>query len=339
MKFYQAITRRLFELKEDLFVKMNVVPPFPNYICLEVTNACNLRCVQCLYQGGTTSHYERKTGFIDTDFAKNILDQLREYDAGVMLNGDGEALLHPEFHKIARYACEQGLSNVFFNTNGTLFSKEFTDAFVQYFKGSVCFSLDGFKESHERLRVGSSYEKVVSNLEYLLQRVREEHSPIKVQVAYCNYDQPPGEREAFIKYWCGRVDGVSIGEVFNKEYQIISNQLNRQEHAQRIRCKVPWATCIVGWDGLVFPCSNCFPIVGEKGYVLGDAKKQKLVEIWHGEQTTALRKITKDWNIAGTLCEKCDRWNMFVSFGSHEEQGLDVTRSGVFTVYKKTDEQ
>jgi radical SAM protein with 4Fe4S-binding SPASM domain len=329
--------KRLFRRgqKESSAPYKRITPAFPSYICLETTNRCNLRCVHCLYRGGTTGHYRRKTGFIDVDLARRVLDQLQPYQSGVMLNGDGEALLHPHFHEIARHAVELGLPNVYFNTNGTLLKPEFTDRFVTYFKGAVSFSLDGFKESHERIRAGSSYERVVENIEYLQKRVRETNAPIKVNVAYCNYDQPETELAAFVKHWVERVDVVSVGEVYDKDYKIISEQINRQESRERRMCGVPWETFIVQWDGFVVPCSNCFSLETQGNFVLGDARRQSLEEIWHGEPLNKLRERTETWQLDGTVCEACERWNMYVVFGEKEEDGLLVSRTGVFTTYRK----
>ena len=319
-----------------LFHRRKKTPSFPFYICLEITNACNLRCIHCLYQGGTTSHYRGKVGFVEVDFAKGILDQLQPYKAGVMLNGDGEALLHPRFHEIARHAVSLGLPNVYFNSNGTLFKREFVDEFITYYKGAVSISLDGFKESHERIRKGSSYDSVVNNIFYLNDWIKKNNLPIELSVSYCNLDQPEGEREEFIKYWLKQVNKVSIGEVYNKDYKIISNRLNTKTNSNRVECRVPWETFIVKWDGLVIPCSNCFSLDDDPDIVLGDAKKQFLKDIWNGKNIIKLRQRMENIsNIAGTICENCERWNMYVCFEDEKDYGFIKKRSGVFTTYIK----
>lgn len=311
------------------------VPVFPSYICFEITNACNLRCVQCLYRGGTTEHYQGKIGFVDVNLAKKVIDQLKENNAGVMLNGDGESLLHPDFHEIARYAVTQGLPNVYFNTNGMLMKPHFVDEFITYFKGSVSFSLDGFKDSHERLRRGSSYELVTSNIAYLQKAIEKTGAPIKITAAFCNYDQSEGEREEFITYWVERVDMVSVCEVYDKDYRMISNQINTPEKKRRVMCNVPWETFIVRWDGTVIPCSNCFSLGNTNDIVLGDAKKQLLKDIWHQKEADYLRRRTEKWDLNGTICEKCDRWNMYVLIKDEIKDGIIIKRSGVFTTYTK----
>lgn len=312
-----------------------LAPGFPNYICVELTNACNLRCVQCLYKGGTTEHYSGSVGLMKKELAFKILKQLAPSHAGVMLNGDGESLLHPDFHEIARYACSLGLNSVYFNTNGTLLKPDFSDELVKYFKGAISISLDGFKESHERIRIGSSYDNVIANIEYLQKKIRETSAPITISVAYCNYDQPEGERDEFIKHWVDRADYVTIGEVYDKDYQIISNQLNVSSNPKRVMCGVPWETLIVRWNGLVIPCSNCFSLDNSSETVLGDANNEQLKDIWKGLAFKRLRDKTRKWQLDGTVCEKCERWHMYVLFQEETIDGVSISRSGVFTKYER----
>ncbi|MCE5280387.1 MAG: radical SAM protein [Planctomycetaceae bacterium] len=314
-----------------------VAPPFPHYICMELTNACNLRCIQCIYQGGKGDHYRGQIGYMDVDLARRVLDQLQPTRCGVMLNGDGEALLHPKFQVIARHAVSLGLSSVYFNTNGTLLSREFTDEFVTYFKGAVSISLDGFKESHDRIRRGSSYDKVVANIDYLLARIGETGAPITLSAAYCNYDQPKGERLEFAKYWTQRLGSVSVCEVYDQDYRIISDQINKPQKPDRVRCGVPWETFIVRWQGPVVPCSNCFPLGDAGGIVLGDSRTQTLLDIWNGPVLADLRRRTEAWDLEGTICQPCERWNMYVTLDPREEEGMMVTRTGVFSTYKRKD--
>jgi len=336
-KLYTKIKYKLNKMPIALRIKekFRKEPLFPNYICLEITNACNLRCVQCLYRGGTTGHYIGGVGYIPLDFALHVLDQLKPYNSGVMLNGDGEALLHPQFHEIASHAMELKLNNVYFNTNGTLMDSIFIDRFIEYFKGSVSISLDGFKESHERIRRGSSYDVVIKNIEYLLKKIREKNAEIEVSVAYCNYDQPEGERERFAQHWVNIVDSVTVGEVYDKDYKIISEQINRSTKLKRIMCGVPWETFVVRWNGLVVPCSNCFALGDQGDFILGDARHESLLNIWHGDKANNLRERTKKWKLAGTICENCDRWNMYASFDPVQQGDIVITRSGVFTTYRR----
>jgi radical SAM protein with 4Fe4S-binding SPASM domain len=313
----------------------SVVSDFPGYICLEVTNSCNLRCVQCNYQGTTSDHYVGKAGLIDVDFAKKILVELGENKCAVMLNGDGESLLHPRFLEIAEFAMAQNLPSVYFNTNATRLDKHMADELVRFFKGSIQLSLDGFKESHERLRVGSNYDVTVGNVDYLRQRIKETGAPISLVVSYCRYDQPQGEKEQFIDYWLDRVDMVSTGVVWDDEYRLCSGAEEGYDPKQRLQCGVAWQTLIVRWNGLVIPCSNCFTKGYDGYFIMGDANTQSLKEIWRGQPFHDWRVRMEESAFENTVCDSCDRWKMFALFDDEIKDDVRIKRSGMFSTYSK----
>lgn len=309
---------------------------FPGYICLEITNSCNLRCEQCLYKGTTTDHYVGKAGLVDVEFAKSVLRQLGEQKCAVMLNGDGESLLHPRFLEIAEYAMTQNLPSVYFNTNATKLDAKVADELCRFFKGSIQISLDGFKESHERIRIGSDYETVFRNVEYLRQRIKETGAEISLTVSYCRYDQPAGEMADFVKYWIERVDCVSTGVVWDKEYKLLTGAEEGYDPVERIKCQIPWQTMIVRWNGKVIPCSNCFTKGYEGYFIMGDANETSLVDIWKGAQFAEWRARHDRWDFKDTVCETCDRWKMCVTYPDKIENGLQVSRSGCFTTFRKS---
>ena len=308
---------------------------FPSYICLEVTNSCNLRCIHCLYQGTTTDHYVGNPGLINVDLAKKVLDELGVFDCGVMLNGDGESLLHPDFLEIARYAVNQHLPSVYFNTNATRLTPSVTDELVGFFKGTIQISLDGFKDSHERIRVGSHYEQTIGNVNYLLRRIEETKAPISITVSYCRYDQPEEELMEFVHYWAQRVDSVSTAVVYDKDYRVIAGDVEQFSPKQRVKCEVPWETLIVRWNGKVIPCSNCFPKGYSGDFILGDAGNSTLASVWKGEAYRRWREMHDVGSFKDTVCERCERWRMSVHFPDAVEDGLQVQRTGVFTTYRK----
>jgi radical SAM protein with 4Fe4S-binding SPASM domain len=272
---------------------------------------------------------------MDVLLARKILDQLAQHNTGVMLNGDGETMLHPRFHDIAEYACSLSLPSVFFNTNGTLMTPPFSDRFIRYFKGNVSFSLDGFKESHERLRKGSSYDLVISNIEYLQAQIQSQKLPITIQVCYCNYDQPANEKDDFVAYCLDKVDCISLCDVYDKNYNVISSKpLNLTCKEKRIVCNVPWETFIVRWDGTVICCSSGFSL-DNCDTSLGNANREALVDIWFGEKFQKWRYKAENLELAGSICERCERWKMYLFFPDELKDSILIKRSGIFTSYRR----
>lgn len=71
----------------------------------------------------------------------------------------------------------------------------------------------------------------------------------------------------------------------------------------RIPCVKPFRQIFIGYDGKVCLCCNDWQF--EK--VMGEAKKQSLVEIWNTEQYKTLRRQLAQSDRSGnSLCSKCD---------------------------------
>lgn len=315
------------------------VPTFPGYMCLEVTNACNLRCEQCLYKGTTTDHYVGGAGIIDLELARKVIREAASYGCTLMLNGDGEPLLHPKYIEILRMAIDEGVPNPYFNTNGNKMGRAFVDELVTFFKGGVQISLDGLKAEHERIRIGSNYDLVSENIEYLRRRIKETGADITVTVSYCRYTQPEGELERFIEYWIDRVDTISTGIVYDKDYLVISGAEKKYDPQERIQCVIPWQTFIVRWNGIAVPCSNCFTKGYEGNFVLGNANTQSLLEIWNGELFKRWRQRHVDWEFDNTVCSKCDRWKMGAVYEDEIKDGMRIKHTGTFTTYSRIKEK
>ncbi|MCL5773148.1 MAG: radical SAM protein [Firmicutes bacterium] len=300
---------------------------------IELTNKCNLRCLQCNYKGGSGENYERNTGLMPVDFFKKALDQLIELGCeSILCNADGEATLHPNFLDCLEYASSKKLQ-IHFNTNGNLWNKNFIEGFLSFYKGSVIFSLDGFKESHARIRVGSNYDRVVNNLELLLKmKGRDGFTNPAVGVAFCNYDQEPEEIEKFVEYWLPKVDVVSLCQVYDSDTKVISRKLNEIDPAkmQRVICRIPWENVEIGWNGDVIPCSSY--IVTPEG-IIGNLHQHSLKEIWEGDKLRAFRVKHRNYKLDGTKCLFCERWKAWYSMPDKYRGETRIILNGVFKLY------
>jgi radical SAM protein with 4Fe4S-binding SPASM domain len=68
-------------------------------------------------------------------------------------------------------------------------------------------------------------------------------------------------------------------------------------------CPQLWQRLVVGWNGNIYMC--CGDNVGLT--VLGDAKKDKLHEIWHGEKLKKIRELQKNYEFGKiSSCKACE---------------------------------
>jgi MoaA/NifB/PqqE/SkfB family radical SAM enzyme len=273
-----------------------------------------------------------KVGFMEVSFAKRIIDKLKSHESKVLLNGAGESLLHPQFHEIARYAVEIGIPYVHFNTNGMLANKEFVDEFISYFRGEISFSIDGFKESCERIRTGASYDVIEANLLYLLEQREAHNLPIAVRINCSHYDQPPEEIERFKDYWLNKVDSITISKVFDHHFRL--SEADKGGY-QRVVCKIPWETFIVRWNGTAVPCCVSMLYNDHENIILGNAMQDELESIWLGDAFKSFRTINREMRLKGTICENCDEWNVFIDLGKRESDGIVIESNNIVKTYRK----
>lgn len=132
-----------------------------NRICISINNRCNLRCKYC--------HFHEKDIIEDTDMdVFKVLDNVKDYALGnfkIGFVGNGECLL--DWPKLKSYiAYMESCTNVgiYTITNGTVLLKDEDWLFLENHKVNVGFSIDGYKELHDKNRE-NSFDKAMSNVE------------------------------------------------------------------------------------------------------------------------------------------------------------------------------
>jgi radical SAM protein with 4Fe4S-binding SPASM domain len=111
------------------------------------TALCNLRCLHC-YAGSAPDVRDDQ---LTTAEAEALIDDLAALGTPVLLLSGGEPLLRPDLLQLAAYAAHRGLRPVL-STNGTLITAEAAKALKAAGVAYVGVSLDGDRETHDRMR-------------------------------------------------------------------------------------------------------------------------------------------------------------------------------------------
>lgn len=138
--------------------------PVLTYVWLELTEACNLRCIHCYGQWGYPEKAARRT----VSQWKQTLDAVFNYGCrGVQLIG-GEPLAHHDFLEILAYAKAIGMKTIDVFSNGTLINEEIIKHLKQA-QASVRVSIYGYNpETHDKItNVPGSFEKSIAALKLL----------------------------------------------------------------------------------------------------------------------------------------------------------------------------
>lgn len=139
----------------------------PRRLVLELTSACNLRCVMCGRVAATFHPTVFDTNWLE--FFEPVTSRVEE----VTLMGWGEPTIHPRFPYFLEWAHRQGLRK-YFCTNGMRL-KDLEDDIFATGAEIIAVSLDGASaRSNAQIRRGADFGHIVSGLEKISNRKARE---------------------------------------------------------------------------------------------------------------------------------------------------------------------
>jgi 12,18-didecarboxysiroheme deacetylase len=112
-----------------------------------MTRRCNLKCVHCYAHAKDSVDKNELT----TVQGKELIDDLVDFGAPVILFSGGEPLARKDLPELAGYAVEKGLRAVI-STNGTLITAPMARTLKNIGLSYVGISLDGMQEVNDRFR-------------------------------------------------------------------------------------------------------------------------------------------------------------------------------------------
>ncbi|MCO4783740.1 MAG: SPASM domain-containing protein [Candidatus Cloacimonetes bacterium] len=289
-----------YRLKWNKAANDNYLPDFPLHLDIELSDACNLKCAYCAQGLGMVTD----VGFINNDFAYGLIDQAVEMGiCSLKFNWRGEAALNPILPDLVKYAKDKGILEVQMNTNGLPKKKDILIECAKNGMDRLIFSVDGFsKESYESVRIGGNYDTLVKNIHRLLDWKKENDQAkpfVRLQMVRSNVTAH--EVDDFIAYWQDKVDDVRISDVMDRG-QGGSFSVGDRKTIGRRRCPQPYQRLIVARDGRVSPCCADW----DQKFVVGDATKDSLKDIWKNKRMTAMRTVQeKDQHDKIDICKNC----------------------------------
>jgi radical SAM protein with 4Fe4S-binding SPASM domain len=271
------------------------VGPFPLFIDIEVTSACNLNCPFCAttYRGKKV-----KRGFISFDMVKKIIDEGSLSGLyGVKFNIRGEPLLHPQIHEFVEYAKKKGLIDVYFNTNAMLLNKELNQKLIDAGLDRISVSFEGVtKEFYESQRKGANYETVlcnIENLQELKKRNNVKHPRLRVQTVLL--PQIKEKLEEYKEFWKPRADEVAF-----LDYKEMKEK--KKGISYPWACPQLWQRMAIWWDGTILPCNH-----DDDGLLsLGNVSEISVGDAWKSENINRIREAHRN-GMAHTIdaCNGC----------------------------------
>lgn len=225
-------------------------------IDLELTDACNLRCIEC----PISSTLKRKINKVDVTKAKKILQFYSSKGvAALKLNYINEPLLNFEdLIEIAKFAKEIGILDIYFTTNGTLLNQEKAIKLIDSeLISRIQVSIDATnKETYDQIRIGGNYQTVLGNIDFFMKYRKSQNKTFPMlRVNFLSLPENKGQEKGFLKFWKDKVDAVAIQRsVLKPDSQ---RELGADEYKLNERfCPNPFRQLVIRADMSVLPCCS-----------------------------------------------------------------------------------
>lgn len=308
-------------------------------ICLHVAHDCNLACKYCFAGKG---EYDGPKGLMSFETGKKALDFLVE-QSGTRRNLEvdffgGEPLLNWDVcKKLVEYgrSIEKKYDKNFrftVTTNGVLLNDEIME-FCNKEMGNVVLSLDGRKETHDRLRITrkntGSYDMIIDKFKKFAQSRNQKDYYMRGTYTHFNTDfsndvihmADLGFKELSIEpVVCSPEEEYALKEsdlpILKDQYEILANEMLRRYRkgngftfyhymidldagpciVKRVSgCGVGTEYMAVTPDGELYPCHQ---FVGDEKFLLGD--------IWNGVQNKKVLEQFENCNVySHKECKDC----------------------------------
>jgi len=310
-----------FIIRMSEFISHTIGKPviwgYPIWTIMEPTNACNLHCPGCVTGGGIR---DDKTGLMDFENYKKVINEIAPRGMGVLLYFRGEPLLNPKFVEMVRYAKSKNLI-VRTGTNAHLIdSVEKAEELVKSGLDWIRIPLDGItQETYTKYRKGGDIEKVKNATKFLSEAKKQLKSRtpiILIQFLVFKHNEHEIDIVRKLSYELGADHFfLKTVQVLNDEqakellpenpeyrrYAIAGNGKVVIKGGLKNRCIRLWTYYTVDIDGAVLPC--CFD--GTKKFIIGNAFEQPMHDIWKGEKLTDFRKKVLENRKSIPICNNC----------------------------------
>ena len=232
----------------------------PKHIQIETINeVCSTHCIMCTWQSWT-----RKPNVMNSGTYRIILEKIKPYREHIQystLHGCGEPLLDKGLAEKVTIAKKMGFKGTGFATNCTELDEHKSQELIKAGLDTSC-SIDGInKHTHEVIRVGTDFEKIVSNVKNFI-KIRNESGETRVMVHFIQQDSSKQEWPLFFDYWskqlnkgCG--DEVVKFDVYNWGEKVDGynhKNLNRHMVLDNYICQDVFERMIIYSNGDVTLC-------------------------------------------------------------------------------------
>lgn len=307
---------------------------YPSYIEIEVTTRCNMRCTMCEH-----TYWNEPIRDMSFEEFKGIVDQFPKLK-WIGLTGIGQSFLNKDFLRMLEYVKAKAVYVELYNTFYFV-DKKISEALIRIGVDRILVSLDGAtKETYERIRIGSNFEKVIKNIKHFiwLKKKMDAHFPeldFHYIVTKANMREIPqyiemvhslGSKGSKIQFTMMLHEFEEIKDLFVKVPEEIIQRAEQKAKELEIqliwnanvpKAKPPLSQCLEWIMPFIFVTGHVIPCCAgneanrrdfQKETSLGNVFEKSFKEIWYGEKYKRFRRMLYKGEVP-VQCENCPLYN------------------------------
>lgn len=302
----------------------------PYAINFNISNICNFKCFYCAHGEAKREVECKRTEKVMTlDILKSCIDYIKQegiYLKNINLCGLGEPLLNKEFCNMVKYIKEKQVTEcVETITNASLLTKEYCNKIISSKLDKIRISLQGLS-GEDYLRVAGvklDFNKLYENIKYLCENRGSLFVYIKIMDVMVKGES---QKKLFFDLFDGIADEVYIENLLPltdyMDYSDGNSDFSKTLYGEKLEkvtvCTQPFYSCIVDYDGTVYPC--CMTPVPKKFEKLSEIGMDK---IWNGIEYNKflISLLSGDAYRDNFACKACNRYKyMLLKTDSLEEK-------------------
>jgi radical SAM protein with 4Fe4S-binding SPASM domain len=270
---------------------------YPLLVDIELSSKCNLHCPMCYtITEEFLSKVDRK--YMEIDLFKKIVDEIAGKVFAIRLSLRGESTLNKHFNEAVAYAKKKGIKEVSTLTHGKKFSGEYLREAVAAGIDWITISIDGIGETYNKIRHPLTWEATLGRLKEI-KALKDElgvsKPVIKVQGIWPAIRENPTAYYEALEPYTDLIAYNPLIDYLHNDSKIV--------YEENFACPQLYQRLVVGSDGRVMMCSND----EDTQHPVGDAYKQTIHDIWHGEEMQKVRALhsQKDGFKELGVCRNC----------------------------------
>jgi MoaA/NifB/PqqE/SkfB family radical SAM enzyme len=281
--------------------KLETVIPLsvPFIINVDPADICNFQCKFCPTGDRTlmAKTSGRNHGTMDFELYKKIIDDICEFDKPIKvlrLYKDGEPLLNPRLGEMIKYAKEKRCAErIDTTTNAVLLNPKRNAELIAAGLDRINISIEGVnaRQYWEFSKYKVDFEKLVENIRHFYENRKQCEIIVKINGDILSED----DKQKFYQIFGDIADGVYIEHIMAcwPEFNLRDVEVNREYgiYGQKIKevmgCPYVFYSFSINSDG---SASICF-LDWSRKLIIGDAKTQKVKDIWNGEELREYQKM------------------------------------------------